>query len=410
MKCKKTKDDIILDQILENNVIVTAKDVSNVLDNLYGKLVNRLLNSEMDAHLGYDKSSHKTKTDSNRRNGYSSKNKRIKTDHGEITVDMPRDRLGSFEPIILNKRQRVLTGYDEIIIGMYAKGLTQEDIKEMIKKIYKIELSKSFISELIKGVNEEVVSWQNRKLQAVYPFIYIDCLYVPIKDDLVSEKTAVYVMLGVGLNGYKDVLGIWIDKTESSTFWTNIFEEIKERGVNDILVISMDGLSGLSEAIEQVYPKTKTQRCIVHLVRNLYKVCAKKEAKEVISDFKKIYTSSNEEQAKMEYENFINKYKNKPIITTKVTDYMKYIIPLFEYPKEIRKVIYTTNPIESLNSALRKVTKGKGSFPNKEAVIKVLYLRVRDLEKKWNKPIPNWSIILNQLSIIYDDRILNYIK
>lgn len=409
MKKEKTKEDIILDQIIENNVMVTAKDVSNVLDEMYGKLVQRLLNCEMDVHLGYDKNSHKEKISNNRRNGSSSKGKKVRTDHGEITIDMPRDRDGTFEPQIISKRQRVLSGYDDIIIGMYARGLTQEDIKEMIKKIYKIDLSKALICELIKGVNEEVKIWQNRKLQKVYPFVYMDCLHVPIKEDLVSEKQAVYVMLGVGLDGKKEVMGIWIDRTESPTFWKGVLEEIRERGVEDIFVISLDGLKNLPEAIEKVFPQTRTQRCVVHLVRNLYSACPKKEAAEVICDFKKIYQSANEEQAKLEFENFKTKYSENKKIINRVSEYMNYILPLFEYPAEIRKVIYTTNPIESLNSALRKVTNGKGSFPNREAVLKVLYLRVQNLQKKWTKAIPNWSKILNQLSIIYGERILKYI-
>jgi putative transposase len=323
---------------------------------------------------------------------------------------MPRDRDGSFDPIILSKRQRVLKGYDDIIIGMYAKGLTQEDIRQLLIKIYKIDISKTLISHLISSVNEEVIKWQNRRLKSIYPFIYIDCLFIPIKNDLVSKKTAVYVMLGIGLDGKKEVLGIWLNETESATFWTEILEEIKERGVEDIIFISMDGLTGLDTAIETVYPNTLTQRCVVHLCRNLYKICPKKVAKNIMSDYKKIYQSNTKEAALIELENFNDKYSEKyPKIVKKVNDSMEYILLLFEYPKEIRKVIYTTNPIESLNSALRKVTNGKGSFPSKEAVIKVLYLRVRDLEEKWSKGVRNWKTILNQLIILHEKRITKHL-
>lgn len=405
----KNNNDQIVDKILENNKMVTTNDVSDVLDDLYANIIQRLLNAEMDIHLGYNKNSMEVKKTCNRRNGYSSKNKIVRTDKGKIKIDMPRDRDGSFEPIILSKRKRVLKGYDDVIISMYAKGLTLDDIKQMVMKIYKIDLSKAFINHLISSVNEEVIKWQKRPLKRVYPFIYIDCLFVPIKDDLVSKQTAIYVMLGIGLDGKKEVLGIWINETESATFWTSILEEIKERGVEDILFISLDGLSGLTEAIETVYPKTITQRCIVHLCRNIYKLCPKKQAKEILGDFKKIYRSANEEMAKMELESFKIKYKEYPKIIKKVESFMQYIIPLFEYPPEIRKVIYTTNPIESLNSALRKVTRGKGSFPNKESVIKVLYLRVKDLEKKWSKCIANWDIILNQLIILHEERITKYL-
>lgn len=409
MKKEKTKEDLIIDQILENNEMVTAKDVSDVLDTMYGRIVQRLLDAEMDNHLGYSKSSREEKDD-NRRNGYSSKGKKVKTDKGVITIDMPRDRDGSFNPIILQKRQRVLAGYDDIVIGMYAKGLTQEDIKEMIKKIYKIDISKELISNLISSVNDEVKAWQNRTLQNIYPFVYIDCLYVPIREDLVSEKTAVYVMLGIGLDGKKEVLGVWIDGTESATYWTTILEEIKDRGVKDIFVISLDGLTGLPEAINTVYPQTNTQRCVVHIVRNIYKVCNKKEAKEVINDFKKIYRSDSLEQAQLEYQNFTEKYKDKKAIIKKIKDNIEHIFGLYDYPQEIRKVIYTTNPIESLNSAIRKVTNGKGSFPTKESVFKVLYLRIRDLEKKWSKGTLGWKVILNQLIEIYGERITKYLE
>lgn len=410
MKKEKTKEELIIDAILENNQMITAKDVSNVLDTMYGKIVQRLLEAEMDNHLGYNKSSRDKKEDNNRRNGYSSKGKKIKTDKGVITVDMPRDRDGNFDPIILQKRQRVLTGYDDVVIGMYAKGLTQEDIKEMIKKIYKIDLSKEFISTLISSVNDEVKKWQQRKLQKVYPFVYIDCLYVPIREDLISEKTAIYVILGIGLDGKKEVLGVWIDGTESPTYWITILDDIKKRGVEDIFVISLDGLKGLPEAINVVYPHTNTQRCVVHIVRNIYKVCNKKEVKEIINDFKKIYTSPSLEAAKLEYQNFIEKYKNNNVVIRKVNDNINHIFDLYDYPQEIRKVIYTTNPIESLNSALRKVTNGKGSFPTKEAVLKVMYLRIRDLEKKWEKGTLGWKKILNQLIEIYGERITKHLN
>lgn len=407
---KKEVKEGIIDQILKNTSLVTTKDVNNVLDDLYGNIIQRLLETEMDEHLGYNKSSRKIKTNENRRNGYSSKNKVVKTDKGVIKIDMPRDRDGSFDPIILSKRQRVLKGYDDIIIGMYAKGLTQEDIRQMLIKIYKIDISKTLISNLISSINEEVIKWQNRKLKEIYPFIYIDCLFVPIKTDLISKRKAIYVMLGIDLEGKKEVLGIWLSETESATFWTGVLEEIKERGVEDILFVSMDGLSGLNTAIETVYPKTITQRCIVHLCRNLYKICPKKRVKEIMADFKKIYKSSTEDTAMIEFESFKKKYKSNNKVVKKVEEAMIHIIPLFEYPKEIRRVIYTTNPIESLNSALRKVTNGKGSFPSNESVMKVLYLRVIDLEKKWSKGVMGWKTILNQLIILYEKRIIKYLE
>ena len=291
---------------------------------------------------------------------------------------------------------------------MYAKGMSLKDISEMIKQIYKVDLSVETISHLTSKVSEEVNKWQQRKLEKFYPFIYVDCLYAPIKKDLISEKTAIYVMLGINKDGKKDVLGIWINETESATFWTGVFEEIKERGVEEILFISIDGLTGLSEAIEKIYPKAKTQRCIVHIVRNIYSILEKKKAKEIIADFKKIYTSSNIENAKLEYENFIEKYKENTKLIKKVNSLIENVLSIFEYPAEIRKIIYTTNPIESLKSSLRKVTRGKGSFISKEALLKVLYLRIQDLQKSWSIKTKDWNKVKNQIIELFGERILKY--
>ena len=247
----------IVNLILSNNELKSGKDVSNIFNELRGKVIQRLLDAEMEEFLGYDKSKH---------------------------------------------------GFDEIAIAMYAKGMSLKDISEMIQHIYKVELSIETISKLTSSVSEEVQKWQERPLEKFYPFIYVDCLYAPVKRDLISEKVAIYVMLGINKDGKKDVLGIWINENESATFWTEVFEEIKARGVEEILFISLDGLSGLSEAIEKIYPKAKTQRCIVHIVRNIYGILDKKKSKEIIGDLKKIYTASNGNNAKLEYENFIEKY------------------------------------------------------------------------------------------------------
>ena len=381
----------IVNLILSNNELKSGKDVSNIFNELRGKVIQRLLDAEMEEFLGYDKSKHGEKENKNRRNGYTSKAKKVKTDTGEITICPPRDREGKFEPQIVKKRQRVLEGFDEIAIAMYAKGMSLKDISEMIQHIYKVELSIETISKLTSSVSEEVQKWQERPLEKFYPFIYVDCLYAPVKRDLISEKVAIYVMLGINKDGKKDVLGIWINENESATFWTEVFEEIKARGVEEILFISLDGLSGLSEAIEKIYPKAKTQK-----------------SKEIIGDLKKIYTASNGNNAKLEYENFIEKYKSNEKLIKKLNSVIEHIFNIFEYPIEIRKIIYTTNPIESLNSSLRKVTRGKGSFISKEALLKVLYLRIKDLEKSWSKGTRNWENVKHQLIELYGERVLKY--
>ena len=403
-------DNQILDLLIKEKGLKSATDISNVLNSMYGKIVQRLLDTEFNEFMEYEKGSHEDKKDGNRRNGSTSKGKKVKTDSGEITVIPPRDRDGKFEPQIVKKRQKVLEGFDNLVISLYAKGNTLKDIKETIQQIYSIELSEETISNMTKSVSEEVEKWQNRKLEKCYPFVYVDCLYCSVKEDLRSVKKAIYVALGVNTQGIKDVLGIWIETTESASKWCEIFEELKERGVEDIFFVSMDGLTGLPSAIETVFPQTITQRCIVHIVRNVYSTVARKDSKEIIADFKKIYTSNNLELAKLEYNSFSEKYKENKKLMKKVSDNIQWIYQIFEYPPAIRKVIYTTNAIESLNSGLRKVTRGKGSFVNETALLKVLYLRVKDLQKNWSKGIANWKNVQHELVEIFEDRFLKYFE
>lgn len=407
---RKSEDQEIVDLIMKKRKeLKSRKDLSSLFSSLYGQVVQALLEGEMEDFIGYEKGTHEDKKTQNRRNGYSSKGKKIKTDSGEISIDMPRDREGKFEPEIIKKRQRILEGMDEKVITLYSKGMSLTDIRETIKELYSIELSNQTLSTLTSSVSEKIEKWQNRALKECYPFVYVDCLYCYVKEDLVSVKKAVYVMLGIDTEGKKEVIGIWIDKSESATFWNGIFEEIKERGVKDIFFVSMDGQKGLPEAIEKIYPKTITQRCIVHIVRNIYSILNKKETAEVIKDFKRVYTEPTKEIAKIEYNEFREKYKENKRLIKKTDEYVEHIYPLFEYPEEIRKIIYTTNPIESLNSALRKVTRGKGSFITEGALLKVLYLRVEALEKKWCKGSQNWRNVQNQLAILFDERYTKYI-
>ena len=269
-------DNQILDLLMKNKGLKTAHDISKTLNQMYGKIVQRLIDEEFNEFMEYEKGSHEEKKNANRRNGSTSKGKKVKTDNGEITIVPPRDREGKFEPQIIKKRQKVLEGFDNLVISLYAKGNTLKDIKETISEIYSIELSEETISNMTKAVSEEVLSWQNRKLEKCYPFIYVDCLYCSVKEDLRSIKKAIYVVLGVNAQGIKDVLGIWIDTTESASKWCEIFEELKSRGIEDIFFVSMDGLTGLPEAVEKVYPQAILQRCIVHITRNIYAITAKK--------------------------------------------------------------------------------------------------------------------------------------
>lgn len=383
-------------------------DVENFVDGLIQPLYQKMLDTELENMLDYARYEHK-KDNNNSRNGYC-KSKKVQTKYGTIDIKTPRDRNGQFNPIIIPKGENRLGQFEDIVISLCAKGMSYRDISDMLKKIYGVNISKDQIQKFVNTINQVVDEWLSRPLKEFYAFIYADCLYIPVIDDLKSDKKAFYVIIGVDAKGMKEVLGIWCDKSESASFWTSVFEDLKHRGVEDILYSTSDGVAGFKGSLETVFPKTKAQRCVVHLTRNLYKICPKKQASSIIQDFKKIYTASNLKVAQLELENFKEKFSRLPKVVEKVENNMVYLEPLFELPEEIRKAIYTSNSIESVNSALRKVTNGKGSFSSTTSVYKLLYLRVKDLEKKWNKPIPNWNKIQHQLSEIYGERFTKYLE
>lgn len=390
--------------------IKSGLDVTNFLGDLLQPLMQKLLDAELENHLDYSKYEHtKGKKQTNTRNGHC-KPKTVKTEYGNIEVETPRDRNATFEPAIIEKGQTKLSGFEDKCIALYAKGMSLRDIENTLKEIYGVKINKDQITTLISAVNEETEKWRKRPLKPMYVFTYADCLYVPIKDDLTSEKKAVYVILGVDVYGFKEILGIWIDTTESATFWTGVFEDLKERGVKDILYMSSDGIAGFKNSLERVFPKTQAQRCVVHLVRNLYSICPRKGSKEIIADYKKIYTSTSLEEANLNLDAFKEKYKEQKRIVKKVEDSMQYLEPLFELPQEIRKCIYTSNAVESVNSALRKVTRGKGAFPSEASVFKVMYLRIKELSEKWKRPIQNWKTIQPQLAELFGTRYTKYIE
>lgn len=393
---------------LKEGKIKNNMDVENFVDGLIQPLYQKMLDTELENMLDYARYEHK-KDNNNSRNGYC-KSKKVQTKYGTIDIKTPRDRNGQFNPIIIPKGENRLGQFEDIVISLCAKGMSYRDISDMLKKIYGVNISKDQIQKFVNTINQVVDEWLSRPLKEFYAFIYADCLYIPVIDDLKSDKKAFYVIIGVDAKGMKEVLGIWCDKSESASFWTSVFEDLKHRGVEDILYSTSDGVAGFKGSLETVFPKTKAQRCVVHLTRNLYKICPKKQASSIIQDFKKIYTASNLKVAQLELENFKEKFSRLPKVVEKVENNMVYLEPLFELPEEIRKAIYTSNSIESVNSALRKVTNGKGSFSSTTSVYKLLYLRVKDLEKKWNKPIPNWNKIQHQLSEIYGERFTKYLE
>ena len=386
-------------------------DVENFLDGLLQPLMQTLLDAELENHLQHSKYEHsKDRKPRNIRNGYC-KPKVVKTKYGNICVKTPRDREATFTPIVIEKGQTTLTGFEDKCIALYAKGMSLRDIEKTLKEIYGVKINKDQITTLISAVSKETEEWRNRKLKPLYVFSYADCIYVPIKnEDITSTKKAIYIIIGVDAFGYKDILGMWVNETESASFWTNVFEDLKERGVEDILYMSSDGIAGFKGSLETVFPKTQSQRCVVHLVRNLYGLCPKKEAKQIIANFKKIYTSTSQDEAYLMLDAFKDKYKDQKRLVKKAEDFMQYIEPLFELPAEIRKCIYTSNAVESVNSALRKVTRGKGSFPSEASVFKVLFLRIKELTEKWKKPIQNWKIIQAQLIELFGDRYTKYLN
>lgn len=386
-------------------------DVENFLDGLLQPLMQTLLDAELENHLQHPRYEHsKDKKPRNIRNGYC-KPKIVKTKYGNICVKTPRDREATFTPIVIEKGQTTLTGFEDKCIALYAKGMSLRDIEKTLKEIYGVNINKDQITTLISAVSKETQEWRNRKLKPLYVFSYADCIYVPIKnEDITSSKRAIYIIIGVDSFGYKDILGMWINETESASFWTNVFEDLKERGVEDILYMSSDGIAGFKGSLETVFPKTQSQRCVVHLVRNLYSLCPKKDAKQIISDYKKIYTSTTKDEAYLMLDIFKTKYANQKRLVKKAEDFMQYLEPLFDLPSEIRKCIYTSNAVESVNSALRKVTHGKGAFPSEASVFKVLFLRIKDLTEKWKKPIQNWKTIQSQLMELFGDRYTKYLN
>ncbi len=411
---KNSVNELIINEAIKQfkeGKIKNSLDVENYLDSLLQPLMQKLLDTELENHLEYKKYKHlKGKKINNMRNGHC-KAKIVKTKYGNITIKTPRDRNATFNPIIIEKGQTKLTGFEDKCIALYAKGMSLRDIEKTLKEIYGVKIGKDEISRLISAVSEETDAWRKRKLKPMYVFTYADCLYIPIKDDITTSKKAVYVIIGVDVNGYKEILGLWISDTESGSFWSNVFEDLKERGVKDILYMSSDGIAGFKGSLERVFPKAQSQRCVVHLVRNIYGLCPKKNAKDIIADYKKIYTSSNLEEANFHLKIFKEKYNSEySRIVKKVEDFMQYLEPLFELPKEIRKCIYTSNAVESVNSALRKVTRGKGAFPSESAVYKVLYLRIKELSEKWNKPIQNWKTIQLQLIALFGHRYMKYLE
>ena len=398
----------IAKSILENYQPKTVAEMQDALKDIFGPMFEAMLQGEMDSHLGYTSNDHGVKKTDNRRNGYT--HKKLNTSMGEVEIEAPRDRDGSFEPRIIPKRSKDVSGIEDKVLTMYAKGMSQRDIAETIEEIYGFEISHDTISNITDRIIDTAKEWQNRPLKKFYTFVFVDCLYVNIRKEMETRSCAVYVVLGYDINGIKDILGIWIGESEGKHYWMQIFDEIKNRGVEDILFISMDGVSGLEEGAKSIFENVVVQRCIVHMIRNSLKYIPSKDYKAFTAQLKKVYTAINLKTAEAEFEHLKQNWSKYPGALDVWKRNWSHVVQLFNYSSAVRKIMYTTNAIESVNSSFRKVTK-KGAFPSEDAVMKVLYLRITELYKKWNeRPISNWAMVRNQLAMNdnIQSRILKY--
>jgi putative transposase len=403
-EASKGFDPKLLDELLAGHEDAESFFGKNgLLDQLAKALVERALEAEMTHHLGHAPGGSVKNEARNTRNGKSKK--RLKSEHGQVELEIPRDRQASFEPLLIPKHKTRLAGLDEKIIAMYARGLSDRDIQAQLQDLYGVEISVGLISEITDAVLDELRSWQARPLDEVYPIVYLDCLHLKIRKDKVVETRAVFLAIAVNLQGTKEVLGMWIADHEGAKFWASVLTELKNRGVQDMFIACVDGLKGFPEAIEAIFPKAQVQLCVVHLLRSSLHYVAYQERKEVAADLKTVYNAVTLEAAETALNDFEKKYQDKYPATVKCwRSNWQRVIPMFAYPQDIRRAIYTTNVIESLNFTLRKAVKTKGSFPNEEAAFKVLYLALRNVEKRWTMPIYNWKSALNLFTILFEGR------
>jgi putative transposase len=394
----------LIDELLKD--YETPQDIlgeGGLLKELTKAVIERCLETELDTHLGYPRHGRKGNAAGNMRNGHSQKT--LKGEQGHVDIEVPRDRQGSFEPQLVKKGQTRLEGFDDKILALYARGMTTRDIQAQLQELYGVEVSPTLISNVTEAIMDEVRQWQTRPLESLYPIVYVDCLVVNVRENQRVLNKALYLVLAVNLNGQKELLGMWLAQTEGAKFWLSVLTELQNRGVKDIFIACVDGLTGLPEAIETVYPQTRVQLCMVHLMRNSLRYVSHKHMKAVASDLKAIYSASTETEAEFNLELFAEKWDALyPSISKSWRAHWMRIIPLFAFPEDIRKVIYTTNAIESVNMTLRKVTRNHRIFPSDEAVYKVIYLAMRNIAKKWTMPIRDWKPALNRFALEFAGR------
>ena len=400
----------IIQQLLQEYDIETAEDIQDALKDLLGGTIKEMMEAEMDDHLGYEKSERVDRNEvSNYRNG--TKKKQVNSSYGSMTIDVPQDRESTFEPQVVKKRQKDISSIDNKIIAMYAKGMTTRQISDTLMDIYGFEASEGFISDVTDKILPQIEEWQNRPLDDVYPVIYIDAIHYSVRDNGIIKKLAAYVILGINQDGRKEVLTIEVGQNESAKYWLSVLNNLKNRGVNDILIICADGLTGIKEAIATAFPNTEYQRCIVHQVRNTLKYVSDKDRKPFAADLKKIYSAPNVDRAEEIRDEVMEKWSVKyPNAMKSWVVNWDAITPIFKFSTDVRKVIYTTNAIESLNSTYRRLNRQRSVFPSDQALLKALYLATFEATKKWTMPIRNWGQVYGELSIMYEGRITRITK
>ncbi|MCK5294266.1 MAG: IS256 family transposase [Arcobacteraceae bacterium] len=391
---------------IANGTFTGLDDITKEFKNILKEVIQTASQEELTSHLGYEK--HQESDTTNYRNGHNDKT--IKSKYGNIDVSIPRDREGTFEPKLVKKREVILNGSEDLILSLYSKGMSVRDIQLHLDDLYGYELSTQTISNITEKIIEQANEWQNRPLDKIYPIIFMDATVLKIRVDRVVKNIAAYIMLGVTIEGKKEIIGIWIGENETSKYWLTVLNDIKKRGVEDVLIFAIDGLNGFSEAIKAVYPKAEIQRCIVHQIRNSLKFVSYKDRKEVAKDLKSVYTALDEDGGQLALTEFNDIwYKKYPNIAMSWTNHWAELSTFFKYPQSVRTLIYTTNPIESLNATIKRKTKSKGSFPTEESAFKVLYLAIFQQQEKWNRSsVKNWSEIYPQLSIFFSEIMAKY--
>lgn len=401
-------DKLTIKELLNKKEIKSTEDLQIFLRDLTKDVIEALYDGEVTDHLGYSKHEQGKRKENNARNGYSSKT--VNSHSGELELTVPRDRNGTYEPQIVKKYETDITGIEEKVISMYAKGMTNRDISSHIHEIYGCELSASTISNITDKVIEHANEWQNRPLSSIYAMIFMDGIIVKQKVEGIVRNVVVYVILGIDLEGSKECLGLYISETESAKYWLSVMNELKNRGIQDVLIFAVDNLSGISEAIQTAFPKSEIQKCIVHQIRNSLKFVSWTDRKALAKDLKPIYKALNEKEGLKNLEIFSEKWDKKyPHISKSWRSNWAELSTFFKYTPEIRQLIYTTNPIESFNRGIRKVTKNRSIFPNEDSILKLFYLSINDLEKKWTQVIRDWGVIFSQLSIYFEDRLKVYL-